>query len=87
MYIKDPDAVLDYSWDWSAWLADAETISSHVVTVDSGITKDSDSESAGIVTAWLSGGTVGTMYEVACRVTTNLGRTDESTMDIRIEER
>lgn len=27
-YIKDPNAVLDYQWDWSAWLPDDDTIAS-----------------------------------------------------------
>jgi hypothetical protein len=87
MFVKDPDAVLDYSFDWTSWLAESETISSHVITVDSGITKDSDSESAGIVTAWLSGGTAGTIYEVACKITTSASRTDERTMEIGVEDR
>jgi len=28
IFSKDPDAVLDYSFDWSAWLGGSETISS-----------------------------------------------------------
>ena len=85
--MKDLDAVLDYAFDWSSWLAGSETISSHVVTVDTGITKDSDSESAGIVTAWLSGGTHGSDYIVACKIITNLSRTDERSINIRCRER
>jgi hypothetical protein len=85
--MKDPSAVLDYPFDWSSWLESSETISSHTVTVDSGITKDSDSESSGIVTVWLSGGTAGKIYEIACEITTNLGRTDERTINIVVMER
>ena len=84
---KDPQAVLDYVFDWSDWLQDGETISSLVVTVGAGITKDSNSESAGIVTIWLSGGTHGSDYLVACKITTNLERTDERTMNIRCRDR
>ena len=83
----DPDAVLDYAFDWSDWLESAETISSHEVTVESGITKDSDSESDGIVTVWLSGGTHGEDYIVACEISTSLGRTDERSINIRCRER
>jgi len=57
------------------------------VTVDSGITKDSDSESTGVVTIWLSGGTAGDKYDVACKIVTSLSRTDERTIEIRMEER
>lgn len=84
---KDPDAVLDYAFDWSAWLEDGETISSHVVTVGSGITKDSDSESSGIVTIWLSGGTHGSDYLIACKIVTSMARTDERSINIRCRER
>lgn len=76
-FVKDPDAVLDYAFDWTDWLEDGETISSHTVTVETGLTKDSDSESSGVVTVWLSGGTADETYTVACKITTNGGRTDE----------
>ena len=87
IYIKDPDAVLDYAFDWSTWLATGETISSHVVTADTGITKDSDSEADGIVTVWLSAGTAGTAYNVACKIVTSDARTDERSIIVLIQER
>ena len=86
-YIKDPDAVLDYAFDWRAWLASEETISSHTVTVDPGLTKNSDSESSGIVTVWLSGGTAGVGYNVACKIVTNENRTEERSISIKCVER
>ena len=55
-FVKDPDEVLDYSIDWSTWL-DSDTISSSSWTVESGITKDSDSNDTTSTTIWLSGGT------------------------------
>ncbi len=84
---KGPDAVLDYPFDWNTWLATGETISSHTVTVDTGLTKDSDSESGGIVTVWLSGGTAGTNYNVACKIVTSSSRTEERSMTIMVRER
>ena len=98
---KDPDAVLDYKWDWAAdtngstdpdatdWLASGETISSAVITVPTGITKDSDSltDTSTSVTAWLSGGTAGTHYEVACKIVTSESRTDERTIKVHVKER
>ncbi len=95
---KDPNAVLDYVFDWKAntngrgdsdWLASGETISSHTITVDTGITKDSSSQTDTntSVTVWLSGGTAGTSYEVACKIVTSASRTDERTMIIPVEER
>lgn len=88
VWTKDPQAVLDWAFDWSNWLAPGEVISgTPVVTVDSGLVKDSQSNTGSRVTVWLSGGTSGTTYKVACRVTTDQGRTDERTIGIRVTER
>ena len=89
IFYKDPDAVLDFNFDWSDWLDSgaSETISSRTVTVESGLTKDSDSESDGIVTVWLSGGTAGEQYKVECEITTSATRTDERTIVVRVQER
>lgn len=84
---KDPDAVLDYQFDWSPWLAAGETITSKTVTVDDGLTLDSSSDDDTIVTVWLSGGTDRAVYKVACLITTSAGRTDERTMSIRVSNR
>lgn len=84
---KDPSAILDYAFDWTDWLETGETISSHVITVEAGITKDSDSEASGIVIVWLSGGTHGEDYIVACKITTSDSRTDERSVNIRCRER
>lgn len=88
-YIKDPDAVLDYKFDWSDWLAVGETISTASVTVTSGITKDSDSitDTNTSVTVWLSGGTESMLYKATCRITTSDSRTDDRTISIICTER
>lgn len=90
-FMKDPEAVLDYTFDWNdatdPWLATGETISSYTVTVPTGITKDSDSQADGVVTYWLSGGTAGTNYRVECKIVTSAGRTDERSMWIKVVER
>ena len=85
--LKDPSAVLDYVFDWSDWLAAAETITDHTITPDTGITVDSSTEDDGKVTVWLSGGTAGINYKVACLITTSAGRTDERTIWIKVVER
>lgn len=97
-FIKDPDATLDYKFDFAAstnstgdsdWLASGETISSHTIDADSGITVDSSSltDTNTSVTVWLSGGTAGTTYSVRCEIVTSASRTDERTMKILVEER
>lgn len=94
LIFKDPNAVLDYSWDWfnaasgeaNGWL-NGDTYSSHTITADAGITVNSSSQSGGIITAWLAGGTVGVKYKVTCRIVTTGGRTDDRTIYIKIKER
>lgn len=84
---KDPDATLDYIWDWTAWLAENETISSVTWIVPDGITEDTTTNDDTTATIWLSGGTAQTTYPVTCRITTNQGRTDDRTKAIRVKER
>ena len=86
-YTKDPSAILDWAFDWTDWLAAAETITDHTITADTGLTVDSSTEDAGVVTVWLSGGTAGENYKVACLVETSAGRTDERTIWIKVTNR
>lgn len=88
-YQKDPSAVLDWIFDWSTWLATGETITARTVTVATGLTKDSDAitDASKKVTVWLSGGTAGQSYTVACAITTSSARIDERTITIRVDHR
>ena len=85
-FIKDPDAVLDFTVDWSDWL-DSDTIASVTWVVPTGITKDSDTKTTTTATIWLSGGTVGTNYSIVCRITTAGGRTDDRTFVVKCKDR
>lgn len=89
VFTKDPDAVLDYKFDWSSWLSTGETISSTTVTAETGLTVDSNSitDTSTSVTVWLSGGTANTNYDVTCQIVTSASRTDDRTMTIRVRER
>ena len=85
-FVKDPDAVLDYEWDWAAWLG-TDTIASHTVTASAGLTVDSTEATDTAVTAWLSGGSVGMSYAVTCHVVTAAGREDDRTVTVTVMER
>jgi hypothetical protein len=96
--VKDPNAVLDYKFDWKAltngsgpsdWLAAGETISTITITAASGLTVNSSSitDTSTSATVWLSGGTAGTEYTLACKITTSAGRTDERTITISVRDR
>jgi len=87
-FVKDPDAVLDYTFNWAPWLAN-DTIASSTWTVESGITIVPASESFidTETTLFLSGGSVNMKYEVTNKITTAASRTDERTMLIRVRDR
>jgi hypothetical protein len=86
-YIKDPDAVLDYQWNWASWLSDGDTIASATVTAPTGLTVDSITATSSAVTAWLSGGTAGTSYRVTCHIVTADGREDDRSITIIVREK
>lgn len=87
--VKDPDAVLDFPVDWSAWLADGEAITAVEVTATTGLTVDPDPEIVGgtVVVAILSGGTVGQKYDVTYHITTSEARVDDRSITVVIKER
>lgn len=85
---KDPNATLDYGWDWSQWLTEVEdTISDSVWIVPAGLTLESDSHTTTHTTVWLSGGTAGQSYAITNRITTSGGRTDDRSFTLRCMER
>lgn len=87
LYVKDPNATLDYTWDWSQYLQEGETISSSSIIVPSGLTLSSSSSTTTKAVAWLAGGTLNEVYKVVNRITTSLGRTDDRMIKVRIQER
>jgi len=86
-YIKDPSAKLDYIFDWSDWLAASETILSAVITAPTGITAGTGIINSGQVLTWITGGTAGTRYIIACKITTNAERIDERSIIIDCQNR
>jgi hypothetical protein len=88
LFYKDPDAELDYSVDWSTWLASGESVSTYAVAVNSSlITISTYSITSAVVTAWLTGGNVGQTYTVSVKITTSLSRVDERSFKIKIKQR
>lgn len=92
VFEKDPDSVLDYSIDWSLWLADGVEVdmSSWVIeenTDASPLSINSDQNTASATTVYLSGGKAGEDYCVINTIETSVGTTQEQTLIIRIEEK
>jgi len=85
---KDPNAVLDYTFDWSAWLAPlVDTISTVTWLPDVGLTVGSSSHTTTTATAFISGGVVDTSMNLTCRILTTGGRTDDRTIVLKIVNR
>lgn len=86
-FTKDPDATLDYSIDWSAWL-DSDVITASAWTLPPELSEAKTSTfTDSVATVWLAGGEVGETYEVRNRITTVLGRIDDRTLQITIAQR
>lgn len=82
---KAANAHLDYSFDWTAWLAAlSDSITAFELVVPSGITLQSSLRVGGVVTAWMEGGKPGATYPVRCRITTAGGREDERTIMVMV---
>lgn len=87
-YKKDPDAVLDYSFDWSEYLTPlGDTISSVTWVTSSGLTKVSQSNTPTTATAFVSGGVEGSTETLTCRIVTAGGRTDDRSINLKIVSR
>lgn len=88
-FVHDPDAVLDYSVDWSAWLA-GDTIASAAWTSTAGVTILDDpapTVEGSVAKVWLSGGTTGQRESVTCHVVTAEGREDDRTFWLSVAQR
>jgi hypothetical protein len=83
---KDPDARLDYMVDWTSWLGE-DTIANSEWVVPDGITYEADTFTSTTATVWLSGGSLGSSYDVVNRITTVAGRIDDRTITIKIRQK
>lgn len=90
--VKDPDAVLDYSEDWTAWLLDDDDsiVTCELIFLDgSTLMKNRDPiiSDGKIVTAWLEGGTEGNTEQCTFRITTAASRIDDRTLYFSMKSR
>jgi hypothetical protein len=86
---KDPSDNLDYTVDWSLYLASvADTIASVVWSATpTGLVLGAHSNGTTDATTWLSGGTAGVTYLVTCGMTTVGGRITERTFAVICQNR
>jgi len=94
---KTANEVLDYKFDFKPFtngrtgaetdfLQSGETISSYILTEETGITVDSDAlaDTNTTVLVWLSNGTLNNVYTVTCLATTSDGREIERVINVKI---
>lgn len=85
IFPKTAGEVLDYGWNWSAWLA-GDTIATSTWTVTAGLTVVSQGNDSASSSVFVSGGTADAVYKLTNRITTDGGRTAERTSAIKIVE-
>lgn len=86
---KDPDAIRDYSMDWTDDIGD-DTIDTAVWTVEEGtveIVQYNLDDTSKIAIVRLRGGTAGETCKVQCHVTLSSGEEDDYTSDLVIAQR
>ena len=87
-YSKDPSAFLDYSMDWSDWLATGEIITvSTWATSSVDLTLSLDAATDTITTIWASGGVAGKDYTITNTITTDATRVDQRSITLTCEDR
>jgi hypothetical protein len=85
-FTKDPNALLDYTVDWTDWL-DTDTIATSSFVATAGLTISSSSNTTKKAVVWLSGGQAGTVYTVTNHITTAGGRQDDRSFTVRVKEK
>lgn len=85
LFQKDPEATLDYQWDWTEWLSGDSIVSSSVSSSD--LVVGDVWDDGLVVTAMLGGGVVGVTAMAKCVVETAFGRVDERSLRIEIRHR
>ena len=88
---KDPDARLDYTWDWTDWLVGADTIVNPVSVAytpnDGSMTLGTPVINGGYVVVMISGGTLGRSYRVTASIDTAEGREDDRSFTLQVCQR
>ena len=85
LFLKDPDASLDYSVDWgNGYLQSGETLATSIWTIfPADMNEVISGNTPTIATITVSGGIAGRIYQLTNRITTSDGRTDERSITIR----
>lgn len=98
VFVKDPDAILIYTFDWAndgpndgtldddGWLQSA-TISTSTFVVPADLTNVIDTNDTTTASIKLSGGKNGKDYIVTNRIVTNGGETEDRSIQVNVRQR
>lgn len=84
-FIKDPEATVEYTFDWTDVLPDTDYITTSTFTV-SGLDIISQSFTERATSAFISGGTDNTTYYVVNTIQSFEGRIDEKAFEISVSD-
>ena len=84
---KDPNARLDYGFDWSTWLGDDTITASEWSSSPADLLLSGAAFGAKTTSTYAAGGDVGTSYVLTNRITTTAGRVDERSIKVKVKER
>lgn len=83
---KDPNAVLDWTLDWSSELPEGDTVDESEWLNPSSLGIATSQPDVNLERVSASGGTLGQTYRLINRITSTQGRTQDWVLDFRIEE-
>lgn len=90
LYPKDPNATVDFSIDWSAWLTADEAITSAVWQSKpdgaGALTLGNTIDGAAVQGIYVSGGLTGNRYRLTCHIETDAGRQADRSITVRVME-
>lgn len=85
---KDPDAVLDYSFDFGPWLTPLnDTIDSADFILETPLLEEIRVVEPLTAVVWIKGGIPGQTHRATCRITTAAGRVDDRSIFLKIKQR
>jgi hypothetical protein len=91
--VKDTEAKLTYTFEWSEWLPTGDSLATVVYTIGA---RTNDPDPLVSITNGITGtktyikldqGQVGKTYTVSCKVTTTAGLIDRRSFRVKIEDR
>jgi hypothetical protein len=83
---KDPNARLDYGFDWTGFLK-GKTITASSWVIPAGLINEGEALSSTVATVILSGGVLAKQYEITNRITASDGTIDQRSLSILIQKK